>query len=98
EIEIIDRRGGHLNITRVDCTRNVAAVELAGSEVDQNGNWHGHLRVTLPAKLASGRVDAMIRIFTDDPLYRMLRVPLILQGRSARKISDPHLRTTSGTR
>jgi hypothetical protein len=98
EIEITDRRGGHLNITRVDCTRDVARVELAGSEIDVNGNWHGHLKVTLPAKLPPGRVDAMIRIFTDDPDYHMLRVPLILQGPSARKIIDPHLRSASGTR
>jgi hypothetical protein len=98
EIEITDRRGGHLNITRVDCTRNVAQVEMAGSDVDENGNWHGRLKVTLPAKLPPGRMDAMIRIFTDDPDYRMLRVPLILQGPTSRKIRDPHLQTTGGTR
>src|SRR5262245_21457853 len=97
EIEITDRRGGQLNITRVDCTRNVAQVELAGSENDENGNWHGHLKVTLPAKLPAGRVDAMIRIFTDDPDYHMLRVPLILQGPSARKIIDPHVQFMRGT-
>jgi hypothetical protein len=73
-------------------------VEFAGSEVDKNGNWHGHLKVTLPARLPRGRVDAMIRIFTDDPDYHMLRVPLILQGPSARKIHDSNLRTTSGTK
>src|SRR5262249_29916439 len=98
EIEITDRRGGQLNITRVDCIRNVAQVELAGSEIDEHGNWHGHLKVTLPARLPPGRVDAMIRIFTDDPDYRMLRVPLILQGPSARKIIDPHLQSTGGKR
>jgi hypothetical protein len=98
EIEITDRRGGHLQITRVDCTRNVARVELAGSEIDESGHWHGRLKVALPDKLPPGRVDAMIRIFTDDPDYHMLRVPLILQGASARTIRDPHLRTTSGTR
>jgi len=98
EIEITDRRSGHLNITHVDCTRNVADVELARSEIDGSGHWHGYLKVTLPAKLSPGRAEAMIRIFTDDPDYRMLRVPLILQGRSARTISDPHLRTTGATR
>jgi len=95
EVEITDRRGGHLNITRVDCIRNLARVELAGSEIDENGNWHGRLKVTLPATLPPGRKEDMIRIFTDDPDYRMLRVPLILQG--PRKVIDPRVQTTGGT-
>jgi hypothetical protein len=100
EIEITDRRGRgkNLNITRVECTRPVAQVELQESTVDKEGHWHGHIKVTFPEKLPPGRVEAMIRIVTDDPEYHLLRVPLILQGGAMRKIVDPHFQPVGGTR
>jgi hypothetical protein len=99
-IEITDRRGPgrNLNITRVECTRPVAQVDVEESTVDKEGDWHGHLKVTVLGNLPPGRVEAMIRIVTDDPEYHLLRVPLILQGGPLRKIVDPHVQSVGGTR
>ncbi len=99
-IEITDRRGKdrHLNITSAECTRLFVETEILEGEVDQDGHWHGYLRVTVPGKLPPGRTDAMIRIVTDDPEYRKLRVPLRLEGPVPRKIVDSKLQTVGGTR
>jgi hypothetical protein len=99
-IDITDRRGPgrNLRITHVECTRPFARVELQDSTEDDEGHWHGHLQVTFPEKLPPGRVEAMIRIVTDDPEYHLLRVPLILQGGAPRKIVDPHIQPAGGRR
>jgi hypothetical protein len=60
--------------------------------------------VTVPADLHEGRSDAVIRIYTDDPEYRALRVPLrvhtkrtpFFSGKNA-PIPDPHVRPASAT-
>jgi hypothetical protein len=98
EIEVIDRRRGHLNITSVECSRDIASVELEEGDVDEAGNWRGRLKVTVPGNLPAGRTDAVVRIFTDDPAYRTLRVPLIVEGASPGKFVDPNVRHASGTR
>ncbi len=98
QIEVTDRRRQHLNITRVECSRNIAQVELAESEIDDAGHWHGRLDVSIPHTLPAGRVEAMVRIFTDDPEYKMLRVPLIIEGGPARSRVDAQVRHASGTR
>jgi hypothetical protein len=91
KIDVTDRRGRHLNITRVECSRDIADVELAEVDFDEAGHWHAQLNVTVPNRLPAGRVEATVHIFTDDPAYRMLRVPLIIEGGSPRKLLDPHL-------
>jgi hypothetical protein len=97
QIEVTDRRNRHLNITRVECSRDFAHVELGDSKIDDAGQWHGHLDVTVPNRLPAGRVEAVVRIFTDDPDYKVLRVPLIIEGGPGRKRIDPHVQPTSGT-
>jgi hypothetical protein len=99
-IEITDRRGRgrgrHLNITSVECTPRIAEVEVEETDVDEEGYWHGRLKVTIPGQLPSRQVQAVIHIATDDPEYRQLRVPLILQGGSLRRIIDRHVQPAGG--
>jgi hypothetical protein len=97
EIEISDRRGRPLTISRVECSRNAAQVELAGSDVDSDGNWHGRVSVTVPGNQPAGRLEAIVRIFTDDPDYPMLRVPLRIDGPPVRKVVDPQVQPVGGT-
>jgi hypothetical protein len=87
-IEITDRRGQgrHLNLTSVECIPRVAEVELEETYVDEEGDWHGRLKVTVPGKLPSRPVEARIYISTDDPDYPRLRVPLELKWQSLQKI------------
>ena len=101
KVEIVDRRGKSLNIVRVDCTRSqVAQVEMGESDVDDNGHARNRLWVNVPGNLPEAKVHAMIRVYTDDPDYRMLRVPLIIEsrrpqsmaGNSPSAVHDPHVR------
>jgi uncharacterized protein DUF1573 len=98
--EVTDRRGEgrHLNITSVECVPRVADVDLEETYVDEEGHWHGRLKVTIPGQLPSQPVQALIRIATDDPEYPRLRVPLQLQGGSLRKILDRNIQPAAGTR
>jgi hypothetical protein len=98
EVSILDGRARHLKITRVDCYRNLAFVEQLEGELAETGHWRGRLNVSVAANLPSGRHETMIRIFTDDPDYRMLRVPLVIDVRGTSTIVDPQVRTTGGTR
>jgi hypothetical protein len=105
KVEIVDRRGKSLNIVRVDCTRSqIARVELGDVEVDENGHMHHPLMVTIPGGLPEAKVHAMIRVFTDDPEYKMLRVPLVIESRKpqsfageAQPIRDPQVQTVGAT-
>jgi hypothetical protein len=97
EIEITDRRGRPLSIKRVECSRDAAQVELAGSEIDEAGNWHGHVKVTVPGNQSPGRVEATVRIFTEDDDYPVLRVPLRIEGPASPKVRDSHVQPASAT-
>jgi hypothetical protein len=102
---VFDRREIPLGVVMVECTRSqVAKVELTERETDENGHTHQRIRVTVPPDLNEGRSDAVIRIYTDDPQYRALRVPVRvhtkrtpLYGGGKSPISDPHLRPASAT-
>lgn len=96
EVKITDRRGLHLNIVRADCSRNLAAVEQLEAAEGENGEWIARLKVTVPGNLPPGRHDTMVRIFTNDPAYRMLRVPLTIEVRPSAAIVDPQVRTAGG--
>lgn len=98
EVKITDRRPRHLNIVRADCLRNLAAVELLEETEGEAGEWTARLKVTVPGNLPPDRYPTMVRIFTDDPAYRMLRVPLTIEVRPSATIVDPQVRTASGTK
>ena len=97
-VQIFDHRAEHLNITRVDCYRNMAAVEQLEAGADEHGHWRARLKVTVPGNLRPGRIETMVRIFTDDPDYHMLRVPLVIDVRPSHSIVDPQVRTAGGSR
>ena len=98
EIEIIDRRSRPLAIKHVECSGRIAHIAMEGSEVDDSGHWHGHLRITVPGNLPPGRTESIVRIVTDDKDYRVLRVPLVIEGGSPKKFVDPHVETTGASR
>jgi hypothetical protein len=99
DFEITDRRGRHLNIRRIECSRDEVSVQRGDEEVDEVGTWHGRFRVQIEGALPSGHREAVVRIFTDDPddRYRVLRVPIIMQGPAPRKHIDRQVRQASGT-
>lgn len=98
EFEITDRRSRHLSIQRVECSRDEVQAELRDAEVDEDGIWHGRFQVRIENRIPPGRRDAVVRIFTDDPddRYRVLRVPIVMQGPSRRRKIDRNVRQASG--
>ncbi len=99
KFEVIDRRGQHLNIVKVECSNKDVAVEEVGNHVDEAGVWHGRFQVQVPAKFPPGHTETIIRIHTDDPAaqYSVLRIPLFLEGPSPRKNYDSHVQPAGGT-
>lgn len=96
EFEVIDKRPEHLNIARVECSRREIEITEVGNEVDEDGVWHGRFVVTVPDKLPPGHSETIIRIYTDDPAenYRVLRIPLYLEGPDPRN----RIQQTGGTK
>jgi len=99
DFEITDRRSRHLNIRRVESSRDDVKVERLDEDVDEEGLWHGRFRVRVPNRLPPGSSKAVVRIFTDDPedRYQVLRVPLYMEGPSRRMKIDRQVRQTGGT-
>ena len=97
EIEIIDRRSRHLNISRAECSKKFIHVAVLGSDADESGSWRGRIEVTIPGNLPPRRIEALVRVLTDDRDYPILRIPLIIDG-GTRKIVDRHIEPASGTR
>jgi hypothetical protein len=97
--EVTDRRSRHLNIQRVECNNPDVLFERQDDDIDESGTWHGRFRVSMDKGLPPGRHQEVVRIFTDDPddRYRVLRVPLYMEGPARRKKVDRHVRQTSGT-
>lgn len=106
KVEIVDRRGTSFNITHFDCTRSqIVRVEQGETEVDENGHTRHTLWIDVPGNLPEDKVHAMVRVYTDDPDYRMLRVPLVIDSRRPKAmagkhppaIRDPHVQTAGAT-
>lgn len=97
--DVIDRRRKHLNIVKVECSRKDVEIEESTSGVDEDGAWHGRFLVTVPDKLPPGHTETIVRIYTDDPhnQYRVLRIPLYLEGPTRRHPSAGPIQQTSAT-
>lgn len=105
DVEIIDRRPEPLTIAKVDCTRShVVTLSPVTTVVDELGHTRFRFQVTIPGDLPEGHVEAMLRVWTRDPSYRVLRVPLRIHtekpgavAEKTRTIVDPHLQPASAT-
>jgi hypothetical protein len=99
KFEVLDRRGQHLNIAKVECSHPDIKIEETTSEVDEAGVWHGRFEVKVPNQLPPGQTETIVRIHTDDPAdqYHVLRIPLYLVGPSPRRKFDGQIQQTGGT-
>lgn len=104
DVIITDRRKEPLTIQRVDCTRSgIVSLSPVTTALDEQGHTQHRFQVTIPGDLPEGHVEAMIRVWTHDPKYQTLRVPLrIHTDRSVpvaihpkKKIVDSHLQQAS---
>ena len=99
KFEVIDRRGQHLQITKVECSRSDVRIEKESSEVDEDGVWHGRFQVKVPVQLPPGQAETIVRIYTDDPAdqYHVLRIPIYLIGPHSSGAGQGKIQQTGGT-
>jgi hypothetical protein len=103
EIEIIDRRDAPLKIVKAECPRSqIVRVRPGELTMDENGHVHHHLTATIFPSPGEGTINTVIRIFTDDPEYKSLRVPLKIHmpkelplANGQKTIVDPQVRPAS---
>ncbi|MEX1097559.1 MAG: DUF1573 domain-containing protein [Planctomycetales bacterium] len=93
EIVVTDYRGRSLQPIDVESSSpDLARVEIAGVDEDDEGHRRIRLRVTAAARVPPGIHRAVISLRTEDPEHSLLQVPVVLQGPE----SGP--RTASGER
>lgn len=89
ELLVTDIRPGGLNITEAACDSPHVRLERLGEELLADGGRQHRLLVTITGDAPPGRHQAMIVIATDDPEYRRLHVPVVIERRDAGEISIP---------
>jgi hypothetical protein len=92
EIVITDRQKTGMHLTGVRCSSEIVSVELGKVDIDEEGNPRMRVYVTLPQEAPADSQRAVITISTDNPQYRTLRVPVLIQG-----TQETPRRTATGT-
>jgi hypothetical protein len=93
EITLTDTRPSPLRITSVQTT--VAGIKAQATSREQNAQGHTICKIAVEAsaELPPGRHEDTLSIFTDDPAYRQLQMPIrvIKQPRSALSVGPREL-------
>jgi hypothetical protein len=99
EILLTDLRSAPLSIREVRPSSPYLKSEVASEYRDESGNRVQKLRLMVTGEYPDGRHEEVVGIYTDDPLYRELRVPvtIVKQGRT-RLAATPDQVTILATR
>lgn len=79
EVAIVDDRGRGLQIVEVKASTPLLEAEVARSETREKLTEHT-LKVTVAGTVPPGRMRALINVRTNDPTYKLLQIPIIIQG------------------
>jgi Protein of unknown function (DUF1573) len=93
EITLTDSRPTPLRITSLQTTVAGIKARLTGQERSAQGQTVSKISVEASAELPPGRHEDTLSIFTDDPAYRQLQMPVrvIKQARSALSVGPREL-------
>ena len=83
-VTVADSRPQPCNVRSATINSPYATVELMGAEETAAAGRVTHVQVTVSGKVPQGRHEAIITIETDDEHSPILRVPVLIQGRSAK--------------
>jgi hypothetical protein len=83
---VTDRRPQPLQVTAVDSSLPALRVQVGGPGQDSQGRTGCTVRVAVPGDFPEGRHVGTVRIFTDDPTYGELEVPVTVIKRAARQV------------
>jgi hypothetical protein len=81
EISVTDGRSTPLTIEGATSSSDFVAVKIVGAGRDEDGRWCTTIKVTVAGEVPPGEHHTSVTMFSNDPAYPELRVPLIIAGR-----------------
>jgi len=84
EVVVTDQRPKPLRVTQARCS---SPFLLADVQAPEGSTAVQRVSVEVTAQLPEGRHEVVLSIFTDDPTYRELRVPVTVSKRSRQSVS-----------
>jgi hypothetical protein len=87
EVTVTDFRSQHLNLTRVQASSPKVKLHVTQASPDDAGHWQCKIRLEAAQDYADGRHEETLQLFTDDPKYPELRVPVTLIRHSQQRVA-----------
>lgn len=80
DVTITDQRSRTLQLQNVVTSNPFVKAELGPKSIDDQGRLQQKVKITVSGKVPSRRFHTLISVTTDDPGYRTLTIPLMIQG------------------
>jgi hypothetical protein len=87
EIVVTDLRPRPLTVTGVSASAPHLTTRVVGESRDESGRRCYRIALAVTAECPEGRHEEMASLFTDDPHYRELRVPVTIVKRPKQRVS-----------
>jgi hypothetical protein len=87
ELRLIDQRTKALTITAVRTTSPKLTAQVTGEARDAQGHLTRDIRLDVGPDFPDGRYEETLSIYTDDPLYRHLKIPVTIAKRASQRFT-----------
>lgn len=87
EIKLTDLRAKPLSVVAVKTSSPHLTARITGPTCDERKHWQFTIQLDIRAELPEGRHDETLSIYTDDPLYQHLKLPITLVKRARERIT-----------
>lgn len=87
EVTVTDLRAKPFTVTRVQSSSPHLAASITQQARDGQGHWIGKVNLELSASFPEGHHAETISIYTDDPAYAELKVPVTIVKRARQRLS-----------
>jgi hypothetical protein len=79
-IHIIDKRGGNLEVLKVESNSPLAKASVEKMEIDADGRRRFPIRIEVPGEVPAGRHKQYLSIHTNDEEFPTVHVGVLVQG------------------
>jgi hypothetical protein len=87
QLHVTDLRPHSLEILQVHTTSPALQAQLIGQQPDGNGRPTRRIELTVSSEFPEGRHEETLTLYTDDPAYREIRVPVTVVKRSPQRVT-----------
>jgi hypothetical protein len=87
QLTVTDLRSKPVKITSVQASSSRMTTKLCAPERDEAGHWLQKIDLGIGEDIPDGRYEEIVAIYTDDPKYAELRVPVTLVKRAADRLT-----------